>query len=115
MSDQNQTEDLREKKHESMHLRIAVDDEAVDSTQPSLNLNDSFSSSDSVESAKNEENLSSSVPKLRLKIEEEANNVKNFATAKAVSTYVNVKQIQRKSLTALHKVVGWLVPKKKNN
>ena len=52
-------------------------------------------------------------PKIRLKVEEEAGKVKQFATAQSLSMHLKVNKAKRAGLGALHKVATWLTPKKK--
>lgn len=53
------------------------------------------------------------LPKIRLKVEEETEKVKKFATAKGLSTYIHVSKAKRAGLVTLHKVATWLSPKNK--
>lgn len=53
------------------------------------------------------------LPKIRLRVEEEAVKVKQFATAQGLSMHIKVTKAKRAGLGALHKVATWLTPKKK--
>lgn len=53
------------------------------------------------------------LPKIRLKVEEEAVKVKQFATAQSLSMHNKVVEAKRTGLTALHRIATWLTPKKK--
>lgn len=59
------------------------------------------------------EEESKTLPKIRLKVEEEAGKVKQFATAQGLSMHLKVTKAKRTGLEALHKVATWLTPKKK--
>ncbi len=52
------------------------------------------------------------LPKIRLRVEEEAGKVKQFATAQGLSMHLKVVKVKRAGLGALHKVATWLKPKK---
>jgi len=53
------------------------------------------------------------LPKIRLRVEEEAGKVKQFATAQGLSMHIKVNKAKRAGLGALHKMATWLTPKKK--
>jgi hypothetical protein len=53
------------------------------------------------------------LPKIRLRVEEEAGKVKQFATAQGLSMHIKVNKAKRAGLSALHKMATWLTPKKK--
>lgn len=53
------------------------------------------------------------LPKIRLRVEEETEKVKQFATAQGLSMHLKVNKAKRAGLGALHKMATWLTPKKK--
>ncbi len=53
------------------------------------------------------------LPKIRLRVEEETEKVKQFATAQGLSMHIKVNKAKRAGLGALHKMASWLTPKKK--
>ncbi len=53
------------------------------------------------------------LPRLRLRVEEETDKVKQFATAQGLSMHLKVTKAKRAGLGALHKMATWLTPKKK--
>lgn len=52
------------------------------------------------------------LPKIRLRVEEEAGKVKQFATAQGLSMHRKVVKAKRFGLTTLHTIATWLTPKK---
>ncbi len=53
------------------------------------------------------------LPRIRLRVEEEAGKVKQFATAQGLSMHLKVNKAKRAGLTALHRVAKLLAPKSK--
>lgn len=53
------------------------------------------------------------LPKIRLRVEEEVGKVKQFTTAQGLSMHIKVNKAKRAGLSALHKMATWLTPKKK--